>query len=573
MAIQFDTLGDAQSAAISASDGAVITTGYWAVGDDGGATYKRVSSEPTHAGKFQSADGAWWELAETAPTIVMFGAVDTMNCDAAILNAVEYLKSQLAVISGINTWTSGVLHFPRGVWRASHSTLDFTGSVGLTLKGQGGRMFNFYKRAPTVLLIDGTGSTAASFGIKLYKNASRGFVIEDLSLEYENNFAGRLILTDAPGLMCNRVSFGSSALSGLRPKTAAACIHAFEGHHYNITACCFSDANFGIYIDSTSGPTTTQWNISGCAFYDFTTAAIQDTGTTSYGISISGCTFDPIQVSALWGLILASPGFDISGNFFGGSSASYAPTNAWIRVDQNGDGSIHGNAFISQKDSSFALRMTGGKVDFTANKVFGTGIIYSSGPQCCLTGRNNYYVHLSESGSTSDIAIRISQTGGFVDIGPDTFGPGFSRSYYVTDNSDLHGRIRYSSKLDSTDDGPFFALVNKGAVRLESEDISEDSSIAPRALTLRDVGRKFRVAGTWTLPPVAGCPSGMRITILKASTSSYIINAPAGATIFDGSGSAKTTIGNSTSQVGAMITFETSNGAEWWVVEKSGTWS
>jgi len=42
----------------------VRTAGFAAPGDGGGALYKRVSSEPSHAGKFQSADGAWWELAE-----------------------------------------------------------------------------------------------------------------------------------------------------------------------------------------------------------------------------------------------------------------------------------------------------------------------------------------------------------------------------------------------------------------------------------------------------------------------------------------------------------------------------
>lgn len=39
----------------------VETAGYSSVGDGGGALYKRVATEPSHIGKFQSADGAWWE--------------------------------------------------------------------------------------------------------------------------------------------------------------------------------------------------------------------------------------------------------------------------------------------------------------------------------------------------------------------------------------------------------------------------------------------------------------------------------------------------------------------------------
>lgn len=40
----------------------VFTGGYASNSDRGGATYYRVNSEPAHLGKFQSADGAWWEI-------------------------------------------------------------------------------------------------------------------------------------------------------------------------------------------------------------------------------------------------------------------------------------------------------------------------------------------------------------------------------------------------------------------------------------------------------------------------------------------------------------------------------
>uniref|UniRef100_A0A1A7GDD3 Peptidase S74 domain-containing protein n=1 Tax=biofilter metagenome TaxID=1070537 RepID=A0A1A7GDD3_9ZZZZ len=41
---------------------AIRTNGFVNVGDGGHALYKRVASEPTHAGKVQSADGTWWEI-------------------------------------------------------------------------------------------------------------------------------------------------------------------------------------------------------------------------------------------------------------------------------------------------------------------------------------------------------------------------------------------------------------------------------------------------------------------------------------------------------------------------------
>lgn len=50
------------------------TAGYYAPGDGGGALYKRVATQPAHAGKIQSADGAWWELADDVINIKALGA-------------------------------------------------------------------------------------------------------------------------------------------------------------------------------------------------------------------------------------------------------------------------------------------------------------------------------------------------------------------------------------------------------------------------------------------------------------------------------------------------------------------
>ena len=69
------------------------TLGYTTAGDGGGALYKRAGSEPSHAGKVQSDDGAWWELAESVVTPAMFGgARDTAGTDSitAIENAYAF---------------------------------------------------------------------------------------------------------------------------------------------------------------------------------------------------------------------------------------------------------------------------------------------------------------------------------------------------------------------------------------------------------------------------------------------------------------------------------------------------
>lgn len=60
--------------------------GYWAAYDGGAAELKRVSSEPSHAGKAQSADDAWWEIADITIKPRMLGAKGdvTEGSDGAI---------------------------------------------------------------------------------------------------------------------------------------------------------------------------------------------------------------------------------------------------------------------------------------------------------------------------------------------------------------------------------------------------------------------------------------------------------------------------------------------------------
>jgi len=58
----YDTRLAVSLANIKPTINAIHTGGFTTVGDGGGAMYKRVSAEPSHAGKVQSADGGWWEL-------------------------------------------------------------------------------------------------------------------------------------------------------------------------------------------------------------------------------------------------------------------------------------------------------------------------------------------------------------------------------------------------------------------------------------------------------------------------------------------------------------------------------
>nr|WP_313709005.1 right-handed parallel beta-helix repeat-containing protein [Brucella intermedia] len=82
---------------IKSTINAIRTGGYSVAGDGGAALYMRVPTEPTHAGKVQSADGAWWELAETEPNVKMFGAnMDGSVETSALQSAVDYCVAKKA---------------------------------------------------------------------------------------------------------------------------------------------------------------------------------------------------------------------------------------------------------------------------------------------------------------------------------------------------------------------------------------------------------------------------------------------------------------------------------------------
>jgi hypothetical protein len=102
----FATVADATATTIPSSVDAIQTAGYTTAGDGGGsietnAVYARIGSEPSHEGKIQSADGAWWELTGHLVNIKQFGAVPTTvdkdtdpDQTPAINNCIAYCNSK-----------------------------------------------------------------------------------------------------------------------------------------------------------------------------------------------------------------------------------------------------------------------------------------------------------------------------------------------------------------------------------------------------------------------------------------------------------------------------------------------
>ncbi len=127
----YNTKTGAEATTISAAVKTVELTGYSSPGDGGGALYRRVDSEPSHAGKFRSQDrfisdgtedltnGGWWEISEPIISVLMFGAVGDGAADdtTAIQNAVN------AAIAA-----KGLLYFPSGTYKTT-ATITLNGGV------------------------------------------------------------------------------------------------------------------------------------------------------------------------------------------------------------------------------------------------------------------------------------------------------------------------------------------------------------------------------------------------------------------------------------------------------------
>lgn len=101
-----DSRAAATARSVSPSCDFIQTCGYAVAGDGGGAMYRRTPSEPAHAGKLQSSDGSWWEIAESVITPQMFGAKgDGVSFDTSAF------ASAISFVSGKG---GGVVEIPSG---------------------------------------------------------------------------------------------------------------------------------------------------------------------------------------------------------------------------------------------------------------------------------------------------------------------------------------------------------------------------------------------------------------------------------------------------------------------------
>lgn len=163
-----------EAATVPAGIPLLFVRGYAVAGDGGAAHYKRVASEPSHFGKIQSSDGAWWELAETRPTPQMFGALaDNSNDDLEAINRCGQF---------VNVKNLGLLYIPNGTYRVKDSAtgaaaapgIGFVGVViydGMTIRGQS-------REGTIIKSVDGFGRRLITA-----RDEEASFDIENLTLD------------------------------------------------------------------------------------------------------------------------------------------------------------------------------------------------------------------------------------------------------------------------------------------------------------------------------------------------------------------------------------------------------
>lgn len=219
---------EAQTTVIPAGVETIQTTGYAAPADGGGAVYKHVTAEPSHPGKFQSADGAWWELAVSEVTPWMFGAagVSGTNDKTSIQNS-----ASAAVGLSIPLRLEGVFYLT--YW-------DIT-TPGLQIRSSGAK-----------LVAEGTTESQGGSINSYFFRPNAANITIDGDLELDGNLQAHRVVhatTNATGLR----QWGLLHLHHAQPTDATA-------NDYDLNGGWYSDNLSDVRLDEVLIHDTYQWS-------------------------------------------------------------------------------------------------------------------------------------------------------------------------------------------------------------------------------------------------------------------------------------------------------------------------
>jgi hypothetical protein len=312
-AVFFNTLTDVAATSIAADVDVIAVGGYATAGDCPLLTLKRVASEPSHYGKKQSADGAWWEYVLGASPVYLewfggkadywttpadFSGASTANPSktdnlAAFVKADRCVAAFTGLINGVGRQFSAgpTIQFGYGGYYFSDEIVP---TAGVCIQGMGNGYYH-----------DGAGS-------RLYFAAGKkGIVINAAShlVQGANSTTVRNLYLESLG------DAGQTSKHGIEMKATATVEHCsvrnFGGNGIHVAA------------DVTGGTNANCFYLAHCVIYDNVGHGVYCVGgDANAGIGLA------IQASS-------NGGYGINDSSFLG--------NTWVacHTAYNGDGSYY----------------------------------------------------------------------------------------------------------------------------------------------------------------------------------------------------------------------------------------
>ncbi|MFD2679021.1 right-handed parallel beta-helix repeat-containing protein [Camelimonas lactis] len=331
------TLVAASSRAVPVAVSMIQTDGYSGSGDGGAAEYRRVTSEPSHSGKLQTADGAWWELASPSVTPEMFGAKgDGVTDDGPAINvAIAYCREMpdIGMRLDLSPRARYGIETPIDIAPFSNKQLIIEGNDAqlIALPGLTGFMVT-------------ADNDPSVWG---YRIAVRNLTA-----------IGRYNDATVSFLRVNGVN--SMLISGVMVQSFNQIVNISNSYNLEINNCVFRYAKQYAIISTTS---SMQLHMISSGIYDTLDAASIRLSSANHNVTIRDCDFEvggssAIHTEAIDNLTITGcyiEGYDVNPVFFGGACAALLFEGNWLGYNDGAQewvnikgGSIRNNVFASQ---------------------------------------------------------------------------------------------------------------------------------------------------------------------------------------------------------------------------------
>ena len=380
----------------------IRTAGYYAVGDGGGALYKRVYAAPSHGAYITSnAATAYWELAESTPSVLQTGAKGDGTTDdaTAFQAAISYLGSGGAVyVPSLNYKIGTALVSNKGVLLRADMRSDVSSNTNgsttanrprITWSGASGATMFTVQPSTTGNVVWGGGSEYIEWD---------GAALAATAVHLDNTkyslFDGKIRNTTTAGLKISSTSGDASNFSQHN------IVRSLE-YVWGVAAACENSNGLTIVGNGSTAPGT------------------QQTGGIIFGLVYNGslvsisendnCRFDSVHASVQSGGsgraidLLAGGAQDANHNFF-----QYV-----VGLVRQGSG-LEGNTFLHYNSEGGGITQSSGSSIWDGKlHDYGTGNIYRSH---AFALRDKIFVPAGSlmPGSTVATGVFAAQWGGWV---------------------------------------------------------------------------------------------------------------------------------------------------------------